>query len=156
MRGGVTPGTTSKPRCSLMRCLSSAPLIRVTRLRWANCSLARPNHEVVTSTPVVALWSAMTPVRACTASSLTRLDLLLAWTRQTPPKNMFLLVATASTPPVKRKRLRTKYFPARRRLGGGERAGVESRDGRRDNKIFEAQRIRLKASANTPLSSAAR
>jgi hypothetical protein len=47
-------------------------LIGVIRLRWANCSLVRLNHEVVTSTPVVALWSVMTPVRACTASSPTR------------------------------------------------------------------------------------
>lgn len=54
-RGGVVPGMTSIFRCSLISCLSSAPLMSVTRLRLANCSLARPNQEVVTSTPVVAL-----------------------------------------------------------------------------------------------------
>jgi hypothetical protein len=37
------------------------------------------NQDVVTSTPVVALWSAMTPLRACTASNPTTLVQRLAW-----------------------------------------------------------------------------
>ena len=98
-RGGLVPGMTSFLRCSLISCFSSAPLISVIRLRLANCSLVRPNHDVVTNTPVVALWSAMTPVRAWTDSSPTRPVHRLACIRHTPPKNKFLLVATASTPP---------------------------------------------------------
>src|SRR6266536_5734990 len=97
--GGLVPGMTSFFKCSWTSCFSSAPLIKVIRFRLANCSLARPNQEVVTSTPVVALWSAMTPVRACTDSRPTRPVQRLACMRQTPPKNRFLLVATASTPP---------------------------------------------------------
>jgi hypothetical protein len=52
--GGLVPGITSLSRYFLRSCFSSAPLISVMRLRLANCSLARPNHDVVTSTPVVA------------------------------------------------------------------------------------------------------
>ena len=97
--GGLVPGMTSLCRYSLTSCFSSAPFISVMRLRWANCSLARPNQDVVTSTPVVALWSAITPVKACTDSSPTRPVHRLAWIKHTPPKNKCLLVATASTPP---------------------------------------------------------
>ena len=53
-QGGLVPGMTSIFKYSLISCLSSAPLTNVIRFRLANCSLVRPNHDVVTRTPVVA------------------------------------------------------------------------------------------------------
>lgn len=40
-RGGLVPGMTSILRCFLISCFSSAPLVKVIRLRLANSSLAR-------------------------------------------------------------------------------------------------------------------
>jgi hypothetical protein len=64
--------STSKPRCSrsmLLRCRPS--MISILPFRAAKSRLAFPTHEVVTSTPLAAALSSITPAKAWTASCRT-------------------------------------------------------------------------------------
>ena len=85
------------PRSRDLRWRPSMISIRLP-LRAAKSRLALPTQEVVTSTPLAAFLSSITPASACTASTPTILLYRLAWMMHSPPTIGSSLTATASTP----------------------------------------------------------